>query len=127
MYCKWEEADETQTAIRGINSSKVYCKCRRFERRKEGRNVLIVAKCIVNFSIFFKCVAQLFVLIVAKCIVNPYMCIRLLGSLYVLIVAKCIVNGFPIITIPSPFVVLIVAKCIVNESRLQHCIDNVRY
>ena len=33
-----------------INSSKVYCKCRRMYKKYVGRIVLIVAKCIVNFT-----------------------------------------------------------------------------
>ena len=56
--------------------------------------VLIVAKCIVNFSGENAKNENLFVLIVAKCIVNKLMLDYCDNVKYVLIVAKCIVNTF---------------------------------
>ena len=55
-----------------INSSKVYCKFDTSYYYRQYRNVLIVAKCIVNY--YGKAMDGItwFVLIVAKCIVNIY-------------------------------------------------------
>ena len=54
----------------GINSSKVYCKWGKTWRKHRNVCVLIVAKCIVNWSVSVNEFAILKVLIVAKCIVN---------------------------------------------------------
>ena len=50
VYCKFFVAQNTNKINKSINSSKVYCKL--FEHNVPLTNVevLIVAKCIVNFS-----------------------------------------------------------------------------
>ena len=55
---------------KGINSSKVYCKCKKLSTNIPVNTVLIVAKCIVNLFISLTISVILPVLIVAKCIVN---------------------------------------------------------
>ena len=99
-----------------INSSKVYCKFRNFTSSAVKLFVLIVAKCIVNLTIFplhstfSKCInsSKVYckydlgrsldkgrkVLIVAKCIVNEVEGVNGASYIGVLIVAKCIVNIF---------------------------------
>ena len=75
-----------------INSSKVYCKFKFTCSECSIKKVLIVAKCIVNFSLALLYAILPNVLIVAKCIVNENY--RFLKDCFefVLIVAKCIVN-----------------------------------
>ena len=59
---------------------------------KMKKYVLIVAKCIVNYTNKGKNEAQFQVLIVAKCIVNVGVVVFISDCEIVLIVAKCIVN-----------------------------------
>ena len=75
-----------------INSSKVYCKLIIACYTIIYSNVLIVAKCIVNFLFLLQVSCNAPVLIVAKCIVNVATSTPIDISTAVLIVAKCIVN-----------------------------------
>ena len=59
------------------------------------------------------------VLIVAKCIVNSRNVLEFLNKYVVLIVAKCIVNVKCLPSVQKNKQVLIVAKCIVNLNQLE--------
>ena len=71
----------------------MYCKFIYENGSRAWRNVLIVAKCIVNLSLNFIFKTLKIVLIVAKCIVNVDVNDVTNGNNIVLIVAKCIVNN----------------------------------
>ena len=92
MYCKLQMFSPPLKIHFCINSSKVYCKCLIVDGIIGNKTVLIVAKCIVNYTVGqeFKYFDK--VLIVAKCIVNPEWLSKNGKKEFVLIVAKCIVN-----------------------------------
>ena len=50
MYCKLKQIKLNEGANNGINSSKVYCKYDKIILKHSTITVLIVAKCIVNWS-----------------------------------------------------------------------------
>ena len=75
-----------------INSSKVYCKFKIRCSKSFSPRVLIVAKCIVNWTKQEDKELKRLVLIVAKCIVNWRKSFFMRAWNSVLIVAKCIVN-----------------------------------
>ena len=70
----------------------MYCKFSTIVPKTFPESVLIVAKCIVNYSLGLVVRIITFVLIVAKCIVNFLITSSNAPAIFVLIVAKCIVN-----------------------------------